>query len=204
MGQAPAISSLLDTFIPYADVRRRHEIEIHAPAALVLETARMFDVRSVPLVRAFFWLRAKVLGAKAHGTVWSQGFVQEMLRIGWGTLAEQRNRWFVAGAVCQPWLADVVFTPISPARFAAYSEPDQVKILWTLEAEHLDPARSLFATETRALGTDAQARARFHSYWRRFGGGVVMIRWLFLAAIRRTAERQWRAIQAGQKPSGAA
>jgi hypothetical protein len=105
------------------------------------------------------------------------------------------------GAVCQPWLADVVFTPIPPAHFAAYSEPDQVKILWTLEAKHLDDARSRFATEKRAvatdLATDAQARAKFHGYWRRFGAGVVVIRWLFLVAICRTAERQWRAVQTG-------
>ena len=36
-----------------------------APAALVLETARTFDLRSTPLVRAIFWLRARILGAKA-------------------------------------------------------------------------------------------------------------------------------------------
>jgi hypothetical protein len=52
-----------------------------------------------------------------------------------------------------------------------------------------------FATETRA--TDAQARAKFHGYWRCFGAGVVVIRWLFLVAICCTAERQWRAVQGG-------
>jgi hypothetical protein len=67
MGQTPAISSLLDTSIPHADVPRRHEIEIRAPAALVLETARMFEVRSVPLVRALFWLRAKIRVRKRKG-----------------------------------------------------------------------------------------------------------------------------------------
>jgi hypothetical protein len=162
-------------------------------------------VRSVPLVRALFWMRGKILGAKAEGIVWSQGFVREMMRMGWGTLAEDRSRWFVAGAVCRPWLADTVFTPIPHGQFAAYSEPGQVKILWTLEAERLDEARGRFATETRTVSTDAQGRVKFNSYWHRFGAGVVVIRWLFLAAIRRTAERQWRTVQAGgidRKPPG--
>jgi hypothetical protein len=51
----------------------------------------MFDVRSVTLVRVLFWMRGKI-GAKAEGIVWSQGFVQEMMRIGWRTLAEDRSR----------------------------------------------------------------------------------------------------------------
>jgi hypothetical protein len=111
MDQPPAISSLLDTFIAHPDVRRRHEIVIRAPAAVVLEAARNFDVGLLRLVRLIFWLRAKILGAHEEGILWSQGFVQEMLRMGWGVLAEDRTRWFVAGAVCQPWLLDVVFTP---------------------------------------------------------------------------------------------
>jgi hypothetical protein len=197
MDQPPAISSLLDTFIPHPDVRRRHEIVIRAPAAVVLEAARNFDVRSLRLVRLIFWLRAKILGSHEEEILWSQGFVQEMLRLGWGVLAEDRNRWLVAGAVCQPWLADVVFTPIRPGDFAAYAEPDSMKVLWTLETEPLDEACSRFATETRAVGTDAQAQAKFRDYWRRFGGGAMVIRWLFLMAIRRNAERRWRADGAG-------
>jgi GTP cyclohydrolase II len=72
-----------------------------------------------------------------------------------------------------------------------------VKVLWTLEAEPLHEARSRFATETRAVGTDAQAQAKFRDYWRRFGGGAMVIRWLLLTAVRRTAERRWRADRAG-------
>ena len=100
--------------------------------------------------------------------------------MGWGVLAEEPHRWLVAGTVCRPWLADVVMTPISPAQFAAYSEPDQVKIIWTLEAESLGEARSRFATETRAAATDSEAKAKFRRYCRRFGVGMVMIRWLLL------------------------
>jgi len=32
-------------------------------------------------------------------------------------------------------MPNVTFTPIVPERFATFSEPDVVKIIWTLEAE---------------------------------------------------------------------
>ena len=175
-------------------MRHRHWITVRAPAAFVLETARTFDLRSTPLVRAIFRLRAMILGAKGPGTDWSRGFMEEMLRIGWGILAEEKDRWIVVGTVCQPWQADVIMRPIPPDRFAAYAEPGQVKIIWTLEADSLDEGRCRLSTETRAAGTDAEAKARFRRYYRRFGVGMVLIRLLLLPALRREAEQRWRAV----------
>ena len=91
----------------------------------------------------------------------------------------------------QPWLADVKFTAIAPQEFAAYAEPDQVKIAWTLEAEELAPDLTRFAQETRAVATDAEARAKFRRYWRWARFGIVAIRLLLLPAVRREAERRW-------------
>jgi hypothetical protein len=137
MLQPSPIATLLDRFLPDPDLQTRYKIMVRAPAALVLETARTFDLQSTPLVRAIFWLRGKILGTKAAAPDWSLGFVPVMLGMGWGVLAEEPNRWFVAGTVCRPWLADVVMTRIPLAQFAAHSEPDQVKIIWTLEVSPL-------------------------------------------------------------------
>ena len=63
--------------------------------------------------------------------------------------------------------------------------PDRVKIVWTLEAEPLAQDVTRFATETRAAGTDAGARAKFRRYWRLVGLGVVLIRRLHLPLRRR-------------------
>jgi hypothetical protein len=84
MLQLSSIAFLLDRFMPNPDLQIRHKIVVRAPAALVLETARTFDLRSTPLVRAIFWLRARILDAKAGAPDWSLGFVQVMLRMGWG------------------------------------------------------------------------------------------------------------------------
>ena len=194
----PPTSTLLDRFIPDPGMRHRHQTIVRAPASFVLETAWTFDLREVPLVRAIFRLRALMLGARATGTNWSRGFVPELLHMGWGILTEEKGRWLVAGTVCQPWRADVVMTPLPPERFASYSEPGQVKIVWTLEADPIHESRCRFSTETRAVGTDAQAQAKFRRYYRRFGVGMVLIRLLLLPALRREAERRWRALPAAR------
>jgi hypothetical protein len=183
----------LDAFIPTPDVRERRSTLVRAPAELVFDVARHFDMASLPLVQAIFRLRAKLMGARdpAAGRRRTTD-VEGLLGMGWGVLAEEPGRLLVAGAVCQPWRADVVFTPIEAGRFASYAEPDGVKIAWTLEAEPLGPALTRFASETRVAATDAAARVKFLRYWRWARFGIVGIRWLLLPAIRRAAERRWR------------
>ena len=94
MLQLSSIAPLLDRFMPNPDLQIRHKIVVRAPAALILETARTFDLRSTPLVRAIFWLRARILDAKAVAlTATSRPHAekrrcQTMLRI---TVEEQEN-----------------------------------------------------------------------------------------------------------------
>lgn len=182
---------LMDDFIPKADMRERHSIIVRAPAAVVMEVARHFDMQSIPLVRAIFWLRGKILGSQQPGTA-PRGLVTDTLSLGWGVLHDQPQRMFIAGAACQPWQPDVVFTPIPAEQFVDYAEPDCVKILWTLEAEEQKPERTRFSTETRVAATDERARKKFRRYWRVYGVGILMIRWLVLPAMRRQAERSWK------------
>jgi hypothetical protein len=121
--------------------------------------------------------------------------VAETRALGWGLLAEMPGRLIACGASCQPWLADVKFTPIAPEQFAAYAEPDQVQIAWTLEAETLGPTTTRFAQETRAVATDEAARIKFRRDWRRARFGIVAIRLLMLPAVRRTALQRWDAVK---------
>lgn len=189
---SPATPALLDRYIPRPDVTERHGITIKAPPDIVLDVARGFDMQSIPLVRAIIWLRARMLGARGAPVRPATGLVPEMLALGWGPLEDVPGRWFVAGASCRPWHADVVFTPIPPHQFATFSAPDRVKIAWTLEARPLDSGTTRFVTETRAVATDEVARVKFRRYWSRFGIGVAAIRWLMLPALRREAERRRR------------
>jgi hypothetical protein len=165
---------------------------VRAPAQLVYQVARDFDLGSLPLVRAIFWLREKFMGARPAERAGPTGLYAQMKSIGWGILAEEPGRLLMAGASCQPWKADVTFTPIPAEEFAGYAEPDRMKIAWTIEVEALGPDRTRCTTETRAVATDPAARAKFLRYWRRIVIGVVAIRWLLLRGVRRGAERRWR------------
>ena len=188
---APSHGSPLDPFLPHADVRERHEILVHAPADVVLATARQLDPESIPAVRAIFSLRAWILGSRRPRL--AAGLVEKTLRLGWGILQEEEGRFFCAGAVCRPWLADVDFRALPPADFAAYAEPGRVKIAWTLEAVPEKAGWTRFATETRATATDEASRVKFRRYWGFAGAGIMLIRKLLLPAVRREAERRAKA-----------
>jgi hypothetical protein len=189
----------LDRFIPHADVRERFETTVRAPAAVVMQVASDFDMQSVPAVRAIFRLREILLRTQPPARV-PRGILDETKSLGWGVLDEQRGRFVICGASCQPWLADVRFTALDPQRFAAYAEPDRVKIAWTLEAEPVAESMSRFAQETRVVASDQAARRKFRRYWRWARFGIIGIRLLLLPAIRRAAERQW-AMQSGRDGS---
>jgi hypothetical protein len=187
------MGSPLDRFIPHPDIRERFHTTITAPASRVMEVAANFDLQSLALVRGTFWLRQKLMRGAPTAPRKAQGLLAETRGLGWELLVEEPGTLIVCGAACRPWLADAGFTPVRAEEFAAYAAPDRVKIAWTLEAEALGAALTRFAHETRAVATDAEARAKFRRYWRWARVGIVGIRLLLLPAIRRRAERQWSA-----------
>lgn len=181
----------LDRFMPSPDVRERHEGLIHAPAEIVFDVALHFDLQAIPVVRAIFWLRGKLMGARATTRV-ARGLVAETMALGWGVLSHRQGREIVMGAVTRPWEADVKFRAVPAEQFPDFAEPELVKIAWTLEAEPVGQALTRFASETRAVATDDAARTRFLRYWRWARFGIVAIRWMMLPAVRREAERRYR------------
>ena len=189
-------TTLAARFIPAPDVVERHEVIVHAPAALVSEVARHFDLQSIGVIRTIFRLRSVVLRSAEQDWKRRGGLVEEMRSIGWGTLLDEPGRAYAAGALAQPWQSDVKFTPIPADDFRTTGLADHVKIVWTLETDPVGDGTTRFASETRVEAVDATARTKFRRYWRFFGIGIVLIRWLLLPAVRREAERRHRALRA--------
>ena len=183
---------LLDRFMPVYDIVERHRILVDAPASTVLMAACEQDLLQIPLVRAIFRARETVFRASPPDRVAPQGVLAAMKSLGWTVLAERPGREIVVGAVTQPWEANVVFRPLTPDQFAAYAQPGEVKIVWTLRADPRGENRALFMTETRAVATDASARVRFRRYWSFVSPGVGAIRRLLLRPLKREAERRAR------------
>ncbi|HEY8549296.1 MAG TPA: hypothetical protein VIL35_05010 [Vicinamibacterales bacterium] len=76
--------------------------------------------------------------------------------------------------------------------FAAFDEPDYVKIVWTLRADPVGDEASVFRTETRAVATDEGARTKFRTYWSFLSPGIWMIRRLSLKPLKARAEQLGR------------
>ncbi len=180
--------TLLDRFVPRYDIRERHRIRVAAPADVTLDAAEHVDMHDSLIVGAIFKLRALAMGDAPGDVERPRGLLAETTSLGWRVLARTPGREIVVGAAARPWEKNVTFRPLAPAEFAAFDEPDYVKIAWTLRVDSTWPDGTVLGTETRVVATDGDARAKFRDYWRRVVPGVVAIRWILLRLARRDAE----------------
>lgn len=183
---------LLERFMPVYDVAERHHIPVTAPAAVTLSVARDIGLFDAPLVRAMFKGRELLLHAAPAPRPRPRGLLEDMQSLGWVILAESPGKEIVVGAVTKPWEANVTFRSVPAEAFAAFNEPDYIKIVWTLRADHTHATSSIFRTETRAVATDHSARVKFRRYWALLSPGIVAIRWMMLGPVKSAAERRAR------------
>ena len=184
---------LLDRFMPTYDVVERHEIDVNAPAAVTFSASHDLDLQQSTLIAAIFKAREAILGGAADMTDRPRALVAWAKTLGWRTLADVPDREPVMGAVTRPWEANVVFRPVPSEQFAAFDEPNWVKIAWTLRVDSVSVDRSVARTETRAVATDATARRMFRRYWSLFSPGITLIRREALRLVKGDAERLARA-----------
>lgn len=191
---AEEIDSLLDRFMPDYEAVEREYVRVAAPAEITFAAACDMNLQDSTVVRAIFKARELILGGAPETQTTPRGLAAQAREWGWGVLAEIPGREIVFGAATQPWLANPVFRALSPEEFGAFCEPGFVKIAWTLRADPVDAARSVFRTETRVTTTDAAARAKFRRYWAFLSPGIILIRWISLGPLRAEAERRaWAA-----------
>ena len=203
-GQVPRPGSgeedlVLDRFMPSYDVVERQHIRVAAPAAVTLAAARETDLLGSRVVRLIFRGRELILGATSDDPPRPRGLIAAAQSLGWAVLADVPDREIVVGAVTKPWEANVTFRGIPPDQFASFSQPGYVKIAWTLRADPVGEAGSIFRTETRAIATDATARATFRWYWSFLSPGIVLIRLMSLCPVKAEAEQRARN---GHSPAG--
>jgi hypothetical protein len=185
---------LLDVFIPEYDVAERHHIAVAASADATFAALMDMDLERSLLVRAIFKGRELLMAAEADTGTSGHSLVEMTRELGWVVLADIPGHEIVMGAVTRPWEPNVVFRGIPPDAFAAFDEPDYVKIVWTLRVDPVSPYSSIARSETRAVATDASARRKFRWYWARFSAGIVLIRELSMRLVKKDAERRARTV----------
>ena len=190
---------LLDVFMPKYEIAERHHVSVGAPAAGTFGALMDMDLEQSLLIRAIFKGRELLLGAEPDTKDRPRGLVAITKELGWVVLADVPGREIVMGAVTRPWEPNVVFRGIPPEHFAAFNEPDYVKIVWTLRADAVSLHSSIARSETRAVATDASAQHKFRWYWSRFSAGIILIREVSMRLVKREAERRAMADPSAQE-----
>jgi len=183
---------LLDQFMPVYDVAERHWARVSAPAETTFAAATTLDLQQSTFIRAIFKSREFILGSQPGKTALPRPLLAWAKAMGWRVLAEVPGREVVVGAVTRPWEANVVFRALPPDEFAAFHEPDYVKIAWTLRSDPVGADESIARTETRVTTTDSGARAKFRRYWAFFSPGILLIRQMSVKMVKVEAERRAR------------
>lgn len=192
---------LLDQFIPVYEVVERHHMLVAAPAGITLAAACDMDLQQSLIVSGIFKGRELILGGRPDNVRHPPAFLAQVKALGWGVLAEVPGREIVIGAATQPWVANVTFRALPLDEFEAFKHPGYAKIVWTLRADPINAAESIFRTETRVVTTDPAARSRFRRYWSFFSPGIILIRRVSLGLVKAEAERRASEAKSKQQSS---
>jgi hypothetical protein len=194
---APPVVSL-DRYLPVYDLSEQDNRRIAAPAPITYFSARNVDVQRSPLIRAVLQSRNLILRERSKGPE-RRPLLDQVHAMGWTLLSEVPGRAMVFGAVSRPWESKVQLYPLGLAQFKAFRKPGWAKIVWTLEVDPAGASRSVFRTQTRVATTDANARRRFRTFWRKISPGVVLVRQQALGLIQGDAERRAREAKRGRE-----
>jgi hypothetical protein len=177
----------IDELLPDYQFGERHEIEIQAPPARVMEAVRAVTAREIRLFRLLTWLRAPHLGRAREGILNpspDDPILEVALRSGFLLLREVPEREVVFGAVvCCGRRAP----PRDAEAFGALTGSLARAVMNFHVSEH-GSGRSRLVTETRVAASDAAAERRFAVYWRLIYPGSALIRRTWLRAIKARAE----------------
>jgi hypothetical protein len=192
--------AMLDQFMPSYDVAIRDDVCVAAPAEITQRVASGIDIQRLAVARVLFNARSALLGGDQEEAGRSRPLLAWMTSLGWVVLAEIPGRAVVIGTITRPWEADATSRIVPPVEFAAFHEPDYVKITTAWGATPLRSGACRFTLRTRVTTTDAIARRRFRRYWSLFSPGSLLIRYVGRYLIKGQAERQARSMTAAGQP----
>lgn len=183
------VRSLLDEVIPEYDVHEVHELWVPAGPEPAYEAVMAVTANEVRLFGPLMSLRA--VPSRLRGRPRSRDarapLLTGMLKAGFVDLGAKPGSEVVLGAVGRFW-SPTGNLPLRTVRtredFKVFAEPGYSKAAMNFSVA---PQRdgSLLRTETRIVGTDAEATRKFRRYWWLIGWASAAIRRSWLKAIRR-------------------
>lgn len=189
--------SLLDAWMPDADVAASYDTHIRATVPQVYEALLATDFGSHPLVALLMGLRAipafltaprstcRRLAASRRAptlrlkTMLSQDFV---------ILQEEAPHEMVLGLTGRFWTPSGGLIPTQAATFRDAPPIGTARAAWNFTLEPAADGGTRLATETRVRCGDPATARSFRWYWRLVAPGSGLIRWVILRQVRLRAE----------------
>jgi len=186
--------SKLDEFAPIYQFSEAVSIPVRAPADRIYEALLRVSAAEVPLYRTLTWIRRG--GASGPESVLNPSDNEPLVRVAtrtsFMTLAEVPGREFVMGAVVMAPEGVKLAAGPTPASFRALTQPGFAKAVMSFAIEPQGPGLCLLKTETRVHATDPASRDVFTRYWKVIAPGSLLIRHMWLRAIKVRAEAATR------------
>ncbi len=161
--------------------------DLAAPPERVWELLRHGNLGRSPLVRALFAVRTlpdRLRGRNEEVRLCLDDIVSSPDKPGFQILGEEPPHEVAVGAIGKVWHLEIPFVHVPDAeRFAAFEEPDFVKVAWAIRIEPRGEHGSRVEFEVRIDATDEEAWRKFRRYFRVIGPGSHFIRRTMLASL---------------------
>jgi hypothetical protein len=184
---------LLDRHLPVYRHREVHALTVEAGADAVMRAIRELKGRDVALASVLFALRslpARLLRRPVRTSRPDDRVVDTILEGGF-ILLDEGPLEMAVGVIGRFWQLSASLVPLAgPADFAAFDREGYAKGVMDFTVEPLGPGRARLRTETRVLPLGREAARKFRLYWLFVRPGSGLIRWIWLAAIKRRAEKE--------------
>jgi hypothetical protein len=180
---------MLERLIPTPRLLEIDHVDLAAPPERVWRLVRHADLARSPLIRALFELRA--LPERFSGKHPPTTLLIDQLRStpehpGFQLLSERAPLELAVGAIGKVWHGEIPFVHVPDAfAYAAFSEPDFVKVAWSIRLTPLGARDTRLELEVRVDATDDAAWAKFERYFLLIGPGSHFIRRTWLSGLER-------------------
>jgi hypothetical protein len=180
--------SRLDAFVASFQFVERHETRVRATPEAVYRAIRAVRADEIRTFRTLTWIRSPRLPwRQRRESIMNAGqdpILDVSTRSGFIWLADEPGREAVVGTIVCCRRARLS----SPEQFRGLTQAGLAKAGMNFRIEDLGGGECRVTTETRVLATDSTSRRRFGLYWAFIYPGSSLIRYGWLAAIKKRAE----------------
>lgn len=172
-------------YLPHPRHTETMRIYVTARPELAWQTARHYDMSTVPWVRFLFSLRTaaeRLKGGPAEST--SRLGVDDIdATEGFAVLHEVPGKEVVVGSIGQFWHLNIIYNKVHPAQFLHFDQPGWGKLAWAITVEPYGEG-STIAFELRTTATDEVSWKRLQRYYTVIGKFSYLIRHSLMAHLQ--------------------